>query len=79
MESGALGKIYEDGEIIIRRGEEGDFTYVIQEGEVDIFAEIDGEERHIAVRQTGEFLGEMSIFDRETHSATVRARGPVRF
>ena len=32
MESGSLGKIYEDGEIIIRQGEECDCMYVIQEG-----------------------------------------------
>jgi CRP-like cAMP-binding protein len=78
MDSGALGRIFEDGEIIIRQGEESDFMYVVQEGEVDIFIEVDGEERHIAVRQAGEFLGEMSIFDHETHSATVRAQGPAR-
>jgi CRP-like cAMP-binding protein len=78
MDSGALGRIFEDGEIIIRQGEESDVMYVVQEGEVDIFLEVDGEEEHIAVRQAGEFLGEMSIFDHETRSATVRARGPAR-
>jgi CRP-like cAMP-binding protein len=78
MESGALGKIYEDGEIIIRQGEECDCMYVIQEGEVDILADVDGEETHIAVRQAGEFIGEMSIFDSDRRSATVRARGPAR-
>jgi CRP-like cAMP-binding protein len=78
MDSGALGKIYEDGEIIIREGEECDCMYVIQEGEVDIFAETNGEEKHIAVRQAGEFIGEMSIFDSDRRSATVRARGPAR-
>lgn len=78
MESGALGKIYEDGEIIIRQGEECDCMYVIQEGEVDIFADVNGEEKHIAVREAGEFIGEMSIFDSDPRSATVKARGPAR-
>ncbi len=78
MESGALGKIYEDGELIIQQGEECDYMFVIQEGEVDIFAEADGKEKHIAVRQAGEFIGEMAIFDRGTRSSTVRARGPAR-
>lgn len=78
MTTGALGKIYEDGEIIIRQGDGCDCMYVIQEGEVDILAEIDGTEMHIAVRGAGEFIGEMSLFDRDTRSATVRARGPAR-
>ena len=38
-------------------------------GEVDILAEVDGEEKHIAVRQAGEFIGEMSIFDSDRRSA----------
>jgi CRP-like cAMP-binding protein len=78
MTTGELGKVYEDGEIIVRQGEVGDCMYVIQEGQVEVIAEENGEEIHLAVRGEGEFFGEMAIFDRDVRSATVRALGHVR-
>ena len=77
-DSGALGKTYEDGEVIIREGETGDCLYVVQEGEVEVYMERDGTEVALAVRTTGDLLGEMSIFEREVRSASVRARGRAR-
>ena len=77
-ESGALGKAYEDGEVIIRQGETGDCLYIVQEGEVEVYTEKDGKEVSLAVRRAGELLGEMSIFEREVRSASVRARGRAR-
>jgi CRP-like cAMP-binding protein len=79
MASGELGKIYQDGELIICEGEEGDCMYVIQEGQVEVL--IKGEEDRdirLGVRQKGEFIGEMAIFDRDVRSATVRALGQAR-
>ena len=34
MDQGALGRDYEDGDIIVRQGEQGDIMFVIQEGKV---------------------------------------------
>jgi CRP-like cAMP-binding protein len=78
MEAGALGKTYQDGEIIIRQGEVGDCMFVIQEGQVEVLAERDDQEVLIAVREEGDFFGEMAIFERDVRSATVRACGEVR-
>ena len=36
MGSGALGKIYQDGEVIIHQGDEGHCMYVIQQGGVEV-------------------------------------------
>jgi len=77
-ESGALGKLFEDGEIIIHQGEVGDSMFVIQEGEVEIYAEKDGKEVPLAVRSAGDLIGEMAVFEREVRSASARARGRVR-
>jgi len=77
-DSGAIGKIYEDGDVIIRQGETGDCLYVVQEGEVEVYAEQDGNEVHLAVRKEGDLVGEMSVFEREVRSASVRARGRAR-
>jgi CRP-like cAMP-binding protein len=78
MDAGALGRVYQDGEVIVRQGDVGDCMYVIQEGQVEVVIEQDGEEVHLAVRGDGDFFGEMAIFDREVRSATIRALGPVR-
>jgi CRP/FNR family transcriptional regulator len=78
MDTGALGKVYEDGEIIIRQGEVGNCMYVIQEGQVEVLREEDGQEIQIAIRKEGDFVGEMAIFERDVRSATVRALGQVR-
>jgi len=73
-----LGKLYEDGEVLIRQGEAGDCMYVIREGEVEVIVEQDGRETLLRVAGKGELLGEMAIFEKAPRSATVRARGQVR-
>ncbi len=77
-ESGTLGRIYRDREIIVKQGDVGDCMYVIQEGRVEIVVEKDGQEIIIADRGEGEFFGEMAIFEREVRMATVRALGEAR-
>lgn len=78
MDTGALGKVYHDGEIIIRQGDIGDCMYVIQEGQVEVIVEQGDREVQLAVRGKGELFGEMAIFEKERRSATVRAVGTVR-
>ncbi len=78
MSQGRLGKIYDDGKIIIHQGEPGDCMYEIQEGRVEVVQEKDGKEIQLAVLGRGDFFGEMALFDREVRSATVRAKGEVR-
>ncbi len=78
MESGVLGKIYKDTEIIVKQGEPGDNLFVVQDGLVEIVRETDKGEVLLALRSKGDFIGEMAIFEREVHSATVRALGEAR-
>lgn len=78
MEVNGLGKIYRDTEVIVRQGEQGNCMFVIQEGLVEVVKEMDGGEVVLALRGSGEFIGEMAIFEREVRSATVRAVGEAR-
>jgi CRP-like cAMP-binding protein len=73
-----MGKLYRDGEILVRQGESGDCMYVIQEGLVEVFAEENGQEVGLRVCGSGEIIGEMAIFESEVRSATVRAVGEAR-
>jgi len=75
---GALGQRYADGEIIIRQGEVGNSMFVIQEGQVEIIGELNEQHVQLAVLGEGQFFGEMSIFERQVRSATVRALGQAR-
>jgi len=78
MTSGTLGRIYEDGDVIIRQGDPGECMYAIQSGSVEVVLE-DGERSvPVALLAEGDFFGEMALFEREVRSATVRARGQAR-
>lgn len=79
MVSGALGKVYGDGEEIIRQGNTGESMYVVQSGRVEVVqARPDGSEQHLAYLEAGNFFGEMSVFEKEVRSATVKAAGEAR-
>ena len=78
MGTGELGKVYSDGEVIIRQGEAGDCMYEIQGGKVEVIQEKSGKEICLAVLGKGDFFGEMAIFEHDVRSATVRALGEVR-
>lgn len=78
MESGGLGRVYHDAEIIVRQGEPGDCLYVVQEGLVEIIRQTERGDVHLALRGKGEFFGEMAIFEQGPRTATVRAVGEAR-
>lgn len=78
MKSNTLGKVYQPGEVIFRKGDVGDCMFVIQEGQVEVVGELEGQEVRLAVNKAGEVIGEMAVFEHQTHSATVRALGKAR-
>jgi CRP-like cAMP-binding protein len=79
MVGGALGRIYRDGEKIIRQGNTGDSMYVVQGGRVEVIQHSEsGGEQHLAFLEAGDFFGEMAVFEKEVRSATVRADGEAR-
>lgn len=78
MNTGALGKEYSGGDVIVSQGDVGDCMFVIQEGEVEVVRVENDNIIRLAVLGRGDFFGEMSVFEKETRSATVRALGKVR-
>ena len=75
---GALGKQYRDGETIIRQGDMGDCMYVVQSGRVEVIQSSEHGEQHLAFLESGDFFGEMSVFEKEVRSATVQSAGEAR-
>ena len=78
MRPNALGKVYQPGEVIFRKGDAGDCMYVIQDGQVEVVGESQGQEVRLGVCEPGDLIGEMAIFEHQAHSATVRALGKAR-
>jgi len=78
METGTLGKVYQSDEVIVRQGEAGDYMYIIQSGQAAVMVEQDGRQTPVAVLSAGDLFGELAIFERQTHNATLTALGEVR-
>jgi CRP/FNR family transcriptional regulator, cyclic AMP receptor protein len=74
----ALGRVYQDGEVICRQGDPGDVLFVVQEGQLEVVREEHGTETVLRLAGKHELVGEMAVFDRVVRSATVRAKGTAR-
>ena len=75
MANQSLGKVYQNGEVIIKQGSSGDCLYVIQKGKVDVIKENGDQEVKLTELGSSEFFGEMGLFERDVRSCTVRAQG----
>jgi CRP-like cAMP-binding protein len=78
MSPGLIGRVYKDGEVIVRQGEVGECMYVIVSGKAEVLDQGGGKEVRLALLGPRDSFGELAIFDRERRSATVRAMGQVR-
>lgn len=78
METGALGKIFQPGEVIFKEGEPGDCMFVIQEGKVEIFLERNGHEIPLKLCREGDFLGERALFNGGARSVSARSKETSR-
>jgi len=56
---------------IVRQGDPGDAMYLILQGELRVRIMIDGKESIIAILSSGDFFGEISLFDHGPRSADV--------
>jgi CRP-like cAMP-binding protein len=65
------------GDVLFRRGDPGDTLHIILAGVVQVDLGGDGDETVVAVLGPGECVGELSLIDGKTRSATVEALEPV--
>ncbi|HLA29083.1 MAG TPA: cyclic nucleotide-binding domain-containing protein [Syntrophales bacterium] len=66
---------YQDGQIIFKEGDNGDWIYVVDEGEVDISKNVGGQQIVIETLKEGDVFGEMAYIEKQPRSATATARG----
>jgi CRP-like cAMP-binding protein len=64
---------------IVEEGLPGDYMYVIREGRVKVTkSSVDGREKILDFFDAGNFFGDMSLFDQEPRSASVKTLEPCR-
>jgi hypothetical protein len=69
---------YSPGEVIIREGEPGVCAYFIQEGQVEVLRQEQGQDKVIAALGKDEYFGEMALLSNAPRNATVRATKETR-
>jgi CRP-like cAMP-binding protein len=66
------------GTVFTRQGEIGDAFYLVETGRVQVYVAEDGQERVIAERGPGEYVGEIALLLDVPRTASVRALEPTR-
>ncbi|MPZ72507.1 MAG: cyclic nucleotide-binding domain-containing protein, partial [Nitriliruptorales bacterium] len=62
------------GEVLFSEGEPGDTAYVITAGEIEILKATGRRETLLAIRGSGDVIGELALLQSQPRSATARAR-----
>jgi CRP/FNR family cyclic AMP-dependent transcriptional regulator len=66
---------FEHGKVVFAQGDSGDAAFVVEQGEVVIFKEIDGETVRLGSIKAGGIFGEMAVIDGTPRMATAVADG----
>jgi len=66
---------FQDGQIIFEEGSNGDWIYVVEEGEVEISKNVDGQKIVIETLKENDVFGEIAYIDKTPRSATATAKG----
>ncbi|KAM3144484.1 hypothetical protein pb186bvf_003353 [Paramecium bursaria] len=67
-------KSYKPNDWIIKQGEEGDFLYVVDSGELDCFKKIGDEQKLVKKYAPGESFGELALLYNAKRQASIQAR-----
>ncbi len=74
LQENASDGFYSKGEFLFKEGEVGDIMYIITSGYLEVFKE----NRVIAKRGTGEYIGEMALLGNKVRSASARTISDVK-
>ena len=71
----AVAQTYPPEHVLCYEGEIEHIFYILVEGQAEISQKLgDGSQRHITMRQPGEFFGEMALIEKKPRAATVTTR-----
>ena len=76
---GIVERTFNNGEVIIKEGDDGSTFFQLIEGTANVFADYGKKEQfRLAVLEEGEYFGEMAIIETYPRSATVVANSKVK-
>jgi len=68
-----VSRAVKGGEVIIKEGDQAAGFFVVSSGKLEAVRGAGADEQHLATYGTGDFFGEMALFEGFPRSATVRA------
>ena len=68
---------FQDGQIIFEEGSNGDWIYVVEEGEVEISKNVGGQRIVVETLKESDVFGEIAYIDKAPRSATATAKGTI--
>lgn len=71
----ATYETYQDEQVIFEEGSNGDWFYVVDDGEVEISKKVNGQKIIVEILKEGDVFGEIAYIDKQPRSATARAKG----
>lgn len=69
---------YADGDFICKQGDEGNFFYIIKEGEAVCSIDKEGVDTEVARLTSGQVFGEIALLTAKPRQATVKAAGELK-
>jgi len=66
---------FQDDQIIFEDGSNGDWIYVVEEGEVEISKNVGGQKIVVEILKEGDIFGELAYIDKSPRSARATAKG----
>jgi CRP-like cAMP-binding protein len=78
LKSGAIGKEYKTGDVIVCEGDQGDCMYVIQEGTAEVIQTVNHRNINVGYLNEGDIFGVTAMFEKGLRPVSVRAMGKVR-
>jgi CRP-like cAMP-binding protein len=66
---------FQDGQVIFKEGDNGDWLYIVMDGEVQLTKTVGNNKVLIDVVMPGEIFGELSYIDKKPRSETATAKG----
>lgn len=70
-------RTFEPKHVLIKEGTKGDRMFMLIDGSVDVFLQVEGEERIVAELSAPAVLGEMELLTGQPRTASVRTVGAV--
>ena len=68
--------IYQAGEVIVEEGKPGSSAYLLKSGSVEVSKTVEDTRVILAILESGQVFGEMSLLDEHPRSATVTTLEP---